>query len=46
MEDEAALHARFAHLRMEGGGEEWFRDAPEIHAFIAENATKPIDSPV
>lgn len=41
MEDEAALHARFEHLRMEG---EWFRDAPEIHAFIAENATAPIPS--
>lgn len=38
-EMEAALHARFAHLRMEG---EWFRDAPEIHAFLAENGIDPI----
>jgi hypothetical protein len=39
MEREAALHAQFAHLRMEA---EWFRDAPEIHAFIEEHATGPI----
>jgi len=33
MEDEAAMHARFAHLRMEA---EWFRNSPEIHAFLRE----------
>lgn len=42
MEREAALHAQFAHLRMEA---EWFRDAPEIHAFIAENGIAPICTP-
>jgi hypothetical protein len=45
MEDEAALHARFAYLRT-GGGKEWFQNSSEIHAFIAENATVPIDPPV
>lgn len=33
MEDEAALHTRFAHLRMEG---EWFQDAVEIHSYLRE----------
>lgn len=33
MEDEAALHTRFAHLRMEG---EWFQDAQEIHLYLHE----------
>lgn len=39
MEREAALHAQFAYLRMEA---EWFRNAPEIHAFIAANGSVPI----
>ena len=39
LQDEAAMHARFAHLRMEA---EWFRDAPEIHAHLAENGSVPI----
>jgi hypothetical protein len=33
LEDEAALHTRFAHLRMEG---EWFQDALEIHFYLRE----------
>lgn len=32
---EQALHLRFAHLRVRG---EWFRAAPELVAFIGENA--------
>lgn len=43
LEDEAAFHARFAHLRMEA---EWFRDAPEIHDFLRQNATRPIADPM
>ena len=31
MRDEGAMHARFGHLRMEA---EWFRNSPEIHAFL------------
>jgi hypothetical protein len=42
-ETEAALHARFAHLRMEG---EWFRNAPELHAFLAANGIDPISAEV
>jgi hypothetical protein len=34
MEDEAAFHARFAHLRMEA---EWFCNSPEIHAFLRDS---------
>jgi hypothetical protein len=37
---EAALHAQFAHLRMEGG-EEWFRNSFEIHEFL-RNAVKTL----
>lgn len=33
MEKEAAMHARFQHLRMEA---EWFRNSPEIQAFLRE----------
>lgn len=33
MEREAATHALFAHLRLEG---EWFRDTPELRAFIKQ----------
>lgn len=39
MEDEAAMHVHFGHLRMEA---EWFQNAPEIHAFIVENGSTPI----
>lgn len=38
-ETEAALHARFAHLQMEG---EWFRNSSEIHDFLRESAVKPL----
>ena len=31
MEDEAATHARFSHLRLEA---EWFTNSPEIHQFL------------
>jgi hypothetical protein len=31
METEASMHAKFAHLRLEG---EWFRDAPEIREHL------------
>lgn len=33
IEEERAVHARFAHLRIRG---EWFRPAPELLDFIAE----------
>jgi len=33
MRDEAAMHARFSHLRMEA---EWFRNSLEIHVFLKE----------
>lgn len=37
METEASLHARFSHLRLEA---EWFRNSPEIHLFLSENAVE------
>ena len=39
MQDEAAMHVRFAHLRMEA---EWFRDAPEIHALLTDSGSAPM----
>jgi len=33
MDREAALHARFSHLRLEA---EWFRNSEEIHEFLRE----------
>lgn len=35
MDREAALHARFSHLRLEA---EWFRNSLEIHEFLREAA--------
>lgn len=34
--DERALHRRFGEYRSEGGGQEWFRLAPEIEEFISQ----------
>lgn len=39
MQDEQALHKRFAHLRIQG---EWFKNASEIESFVTANAS--IDS--
>lgn len=35
METEAAMHARFSHLRLEA---EWFENSAEIHEFLRESA--------
>lgn len=40
MEDEAAMHAKFAHLRMEG---EWFRDHSEIREYLRQVGGTSID---
>lgn len=42
LEDEAAVHARFSHLRMEA---EWFRNSPEIQKFIEKGGEFPITTP-
>lgn len=39
LRDEAALHVRFAHLRLEA---EWFRDDEEIHRYLEQNGSGPI----
>lgn len=33
-QDEAMLHAAFAHLLIEGRGREWFRPEPDLMSFI------------
>jgi len=40
--DEANLHARFSHLRMEG---EWFRNCQEIHDYLRDHGEDPISPP-
>jgi hypothetical protein len=42
LETEAALHARFSHLRLEA---EWFRNSPEIHEFLRESTVVTLYSP-
>lgn len=41
MEDEAALHEQFAHLRMNG---EWFQDHPEIREYVYRATVNPLSS--